>query len=149
MQVEPIRLLDSPPGTYIVTVTDTGYQTFAIGVSVEANSITTQNVSLLPNPGQILGIVFDEAQAPLPNAVVQLLQNGVIIATVVSNAEGQFLFQNLAPGNYVVRITATGFQTLSLSALVVSNQTTSIDPNLPQIRALYKGPLPILLLLPG
>lgn len=121
-----------PPGNYIVTLTNAGYQTFAIGVSVQASQLTSQNMTLLPNPGQILGLVFDEnTQAPIANAVIQLLQNNVVIMTALSNAEGQFLFQNLAPGSYTLQISATGLQTLLLSAFVVSNQTTIVDPNLP------------------
>ena len=119
------------PGNYIVSVTGSGYQTFAIGVTVQAGEISTQNVTLAPNPGQIQGQVFDGTTLlPLPNAVIQLLQNNVVITNVLTNAQGTFLMQNLAPGTYMISFSATGYQTVLLSALVVSGQTTMVDPDL-------------------
>ena len=120
-----------PPGTYIVTVTGAGYQTVAIGVTVQSGQVVTQNILLAPNPGQIHGNVLDDnTELPIANAVVQLLHNNVIVTTVLSDAQGEFLIQNLSPGTYLVRISAAGYQTTLLSALVFSNQTAEVHAEL-------------------
>lgn len=120
-----------PPGNYVVTVTGAGYQTFTIGVNVQSGQTSTQNIILNPNPGQIQGTIFDSVSGlPIPNAIVQLLQNNVTITTVLTDSLGDFLLQNLAPGAYMIRISATGYETTNLSVIVISNQTTEIDEDL-------------------
>ncbi len=43
------------------------------------------------------------ADQGVPNATVQLLQNGSVIATTTTNAQGLYSFTGLAPGNYSLK----------------------------------------------
>jgi uncharacterized repeat protein (TIGR01451 family) len=54
---------------------------------------------------------LDGAEPRLANVTVQLLDsNGAVIATTTSNAQGDYIFYGVAPGNYRVRVPASQFQ---------------------------------------
>lgn len=54
---------------------------------------------------------FDTGELPLAGVAVDLLNDkGVVIASTTSNAQGEYLFGQLIPGNYTVRVTTpTGY----------------------------------------
>jgi carboxypeptidase family protein len=60
--------------------------------------------------GSITGTVTDASGAMLPGARIDLGQKG---PPAVSNAQGQFLIPNLAPGAYTVNISYVGFTPFS------------------------------------
>lgn len=120
-----------PVGNYIITVTAASYQTVTIGVSVLAGETVTQNLSLSPNAGQLTGHVQDtNTSQPIANALINVLQNNIIIASVLTNSQGDYLIQNLAVGTFTVRISATNFETSIQTATIVSNQTTNLYASL-------------------
>lgn len=56
----------------------------------------------------------DSGDGGIANVSVRLLNpdaNNALIATTTTNAQGQYLFSNLAPGNYVVELAASNFNT--------------------------------------
>jgi hypothetical protein len=57
-----------------------------------------------PNGGTILGSVWNEKNEGVPNALVRLrnLGSGRLEATVRADAKGQFTFEGLEGGNYVL-----------------------------------------------
>lgn len=59
-------------------------------------------------PTELHGIVRDEAGKPLSGAVVSALGANSVFA--VSDAEGRFVFKNLAPGSYLVRAHLLNYQ---------------------------------------
>jgi hypothetical protein len=66
----------------------------------------TAHVSSAP-PGEIRGIVADDRGHPLPGAVVSAL--GATTLFAVADANGRFIFRNLALGPYLVRAHLQGY----------------------------------------
>jgi len=73
--------------------------------------------------GRISGAVRDQAGAVVPGATVTLTNESTKqqIQTVITNAEGVFLFPQLSPGSYTVKIEAAGFK-------IVSYTEVKVDP---------------------
>src|SRR5690348_10083686 len=79
------------------------------------------------NKGSIAGRVTDSSGGVLQGAKIAIQPAGV---NVVSNALGQFLINDLSPGDYTISISYVGFANFSNSAKVVAGQTTSLDAKL-------------------
>src|ERR1700722_7323136 len=74
--------------------------------------------------GQINGIVKDPDQAAVAGAQV-VLTNG---PATTSDANGAYTFPALRPGDYTVRVNASGFQASTSPVLkVIPGQTTKFD----------------------
>ncbi|MBH0156312.1 carboxypeptidase regulatory-like domain-containing protein [Fictibacillus sp. 5RED26] len=122
--------LGLPGGVYSLTAVAEGYETRIIGVVVPAGLNKFVNFELQPNPGTITGTVAPAADG----LVLQLYtMDNQFVNTVAATPEGNFLFQSLAPGNYIVKAVALNYSVGSTGAFVVSGQTTnislSIQPN--------------------
>ena len=74
--------------------------------------------------GTIAGHVTDTNQDPLVGARVELLPQGHTSAT---DAQGQFAFSELAPGQYTLSISYVGFKTLSKDVTVPSGSVVKAD----------------------
>jgi len=74
--------------------------------------------------GTIAGTVKDSSGAVLPGARVELQQKG---PSAVSDAQGQFIISNLAPGSYTLVVSYVGFSSFSTSATVVGGQIAHLD----------------------
>ena len=73
----------------------------------------------------------DAGEPGIPGVVVELLQGGTVIDSTSTDGNGNYLFEGLAPGDYVVRIPATEFgagEPLEGTASSTGNQPTS-DPD--------------------
>ena len=76
--------------------------------------------------GAVLGVVTDPSGAVVPGAAVEL--NNIATGTkssTVSGSQGQFAFPGVAPGTYVVTVTATGFSTSSITNIDVQVNTSA------------------------
>jgi uncharacterized repeat protein (TIGR01451 family) len=116
----------TPPAAYTFTVPNTG----ADDADSDANVLTgaTTPITLQPgenNPTVDAGLtappvarlgdfvwydvnrngVQDSTEAGVPGVTVTLYQRGNILSTTVTTANGQYLFDNLAPGEYYVVFT--------------------------------------------
>src|SRR4051812_43035574 len=62
--------------------------------------------------GEIKGKLEDPQHQPIDGATVTLLnsKNNAVVKTAVSDHEGVFAFENIAPGEYVIAISSTAFQ---------------------------------------
>jgi len=78
---------------------------------VSATSILAQS-----DTSSISGTVTDTSGALVPSAQITI-HNSATLAdrTITSNENGAFTLTNLAPGDYSVRVTKTGFQTTTLN----------------------------------
>ena len=73
------------------------------------------------NPGVIRGTVTDPTGAVIPGATVNItLPDGHTLGTVTSDASGAYQSRNLAPGTYIVIVTAKGFASSASKAITVT-----------------------------
>lgn len=125
---------------YIVTVTAAGFQTAAnADVDVIANQTSTVDFRLVASGpsvtrGSIIGTVTDNARKGVAGARVVLSRTGTgggagAIDTVTTDASGDFSFDSVAVlQNYVVTVTAAGFQTATNNNVdVVAGQAVVAD----------------------
>ena len=60
----------------------------------------------------ISGVVSDQTGASVTGAKVELVSGLVAIRSVVTDSEGRYRVERLQPGEYTVRVTALGFQSI-------------------------------------
>lgn len=77
----------------------------------------------------IRGIVRDPSGAVVPSATIKVTDNATgVEQTTISSSDGGFLFSNLQFGTYKLTATATGFQTIVITAITVeSGRTTNVS----------------------
>ena len=83
-----------------------------------------------PVPGKLAGVVRDAAGTPQMGASVELVSEAVGVAAshgLLTNTQGMFRGEKLAPGFYTIRVTLAGFlPTLEKHIRVTSNLTTVV-----------------------
>src|ERR1700687_1839676 len=83
-----------------------------------------------PAPGKLAGVVRDAAGTPQLGASVDLISEAVGMAAsrgLLTNTQGMFRGDKLAPGFYTVRVTLAGFlPTLEKHIRVASSLTTVV-----------------------
>jgi Carboxypeptidase regulatory-like domain len=68
----------------------------------------------------ITGHVVDQSNGVVPNAQIRLVEQQTNVAiTTRSNASGDFIFADVAPGTYMIIVTAAGFKELRKLDLVL------------------------------
>lgn len=129
------------PGTYQLRVTAANFQTSLLGFTVAAGQITTQNVVLQPSPGTLSGTVTDAATGAVLSgtSVAVVNQSGATVASVQTNAQGQFTISNLAPGTYSVTFGHAGYASLTTGAVVQPNATVTLNVSLDRIVGVISG----------
>lgn len=87
----------------------------------KANPVAKDN-QLPPQglPGTIIGTVVDQDGALIAGARVKLTDVDSLNQELLSGPDGQFSFSNIAPGNFVLTITAPGFATQTISGILLS-----------------------------
>ncbi len=83
-----------------------------------------------PGYGKVTGVVRDVAGTPQMGATVQIIPEGIATSRAkefLTNTEGIFRSQNIAPGLYTVRVTLAGFlPTIEQHVRVTANLTTLV-----------------------
>src|SRR5687767_8004063 len=87
--------------------------------------------------GKISGTVLDAANKPLSAATVSLLStpDNKLIKTAISDKDGKYEFVNIADGQYLVQVTASGLQknvtkpiTIDASGSTISAEVLTMQP---------------------
>lgn len=92
------------PGKYTVVFGHQLYQSRTeYDIEVKSNIDTTLNMSLLPKPGSLSGIVKDYQNKPISGVLVFLA--GTSLSTV-TDTSGYFFIDNIPPGDYVANFTS-------------------------------------------
>ncbi|MFI8687005.1 carboxypeptidase regulatory-like domain-containing protein [Rossellomorea sp. NPDC077527] len=117
------------PAVYTVVVSAPDFQTNAVTVQVSSNQTADGSIALQPDPGQITGTVVDSIGSnPISGAVVSIVNSsGNLITSVLTDMDGVFMVEGLAPDNYTVNVMANDFQNGMVGALVSSGQTTPVS----------------------
>lgn len=119
------------PGSYGVLASAPDFQTNSATVMLLPGETTVANVTLTPDPGAIIGTITDTGGNPLSNVLIRVVDDtGFLVGTVLTDSNGTYVFNGLAPGNYTVTAIADGFQSASTGAIVQSNETTIVDQSL-------------------
>jgi len=69
--------------------------------------------------------VRDESGQPVSDVEAHLKRNGKDLRVAVTNAQGEFVFNGVAPDQYEVAISKPGFQSLAQSVVIDPNSTTT------------------------
>jgi hypothetical protein len=95
-------------------------------------------VSNLSTVGRITGKILDDKKTevtsddtPLADATVTVKQNGTVIGTAKSTADGSYAILGLSPGTYEVTAEKTGYQSATVTSQSVSaGSFTAVDVRL-------------------
>ncbi len=119
---------DLAPGEYSVTASaGANYQTASQGATVGTGT-TNVDFILQAEPGIITGTVTNEANGtPIPGASILVIYNFTTVNSALTDANGAYSINNLAPGNYTVIANATDFSIAIVGAPVSSNTTTMVN----------------------
>jgi hypothetical protein len=119
-----------PAGTYEVVVTpldDTSEYASgsAIGVIVNNGQITTiaNPIELQLKPGSISGDVTNNIVVTVTLKLKGTTEN---ISTINSNANGEFVLENVPAGTYIVTVSAAGYVSQEIEAVVVPQTETTL-----------------------
>lgn len=102
-----------------------GNVTVTAGQTTDVGTITMLPVTP-QNQGTVAGTVRDTLEAPVAGVTVTLLQNGSVVATTTTGADGTFSLDAPA-GNYTITFAKTGFQTASADITIVAGSTLTLD----------------------
>ena len=80
--------------------------------------------------GTISGTVKDSAGAAIGGAAVSLVRAHAILRSTVTDSDGKFSFDTVAPGSYAVVITRSGFGSFSNAVQVSPGNTKEVNANL-------------------
>jgi len=110
-------------GTYSVTAGGTGYVSQTLAVSLGPGAGVTQNWSLSPLPGSIIGQVID-AQTGLSVSGATLSYNsGGVTVSATSDVNGNYTLTGVPEGTYSLTASAAGFASQSTQVTVGPGST--------------------------
>jgi hypothetical protein len=109
---------DAPMGTHQLIVSRSDG-------SISANCCIT----ITPPPGSITGKVTGSGGLPLAGAFVTLNSNGFGFRTVVTDATGRYVVNDLQPGSYTAQFSAAGYQIQYFDGATTSAAATPIVVN--------------------
>lgn len=76
--------------------------------------------------GNLSGYVNDENGEAVIFSNILLYKNGVLLAGTTTDFEGYYVFEGLAPGNYDIEVSYTGYQTKLISNVIVLADISNI-----------------------
>lgn len=136
------RVDNLAPGNYVVSVNAVSFENAVSGTTVTANTGSEVNFTLQNQVSTISGQVRSP-DGPIPGATIEvrLLDiNGVVVANLVTDPNGNYLTPDLAFGTYTLVASAPNFQTNG-ATVVISDVTpiTGIDIILQPFPGLIQG----------
>jgi PKD repeat protein len=126
------------PGTYEVYFSlDAYYPEIVNGVIVISNDLTTVDVTLNPEVGNIAGTITDYVTGEPIEGVQVSLEGFYIVST---DALGYYLFENLLIGTYNLSVEFDGYYPEEVTDIVViTDETTEVDFALHPIHFPFAG----------
>jgi hypothetical protein len=99
---------------------------FALAVLSTPRAVDAQTAT-----GQVSGVISDSSGAPVPEASIRLANEATGIETVRStNESGSFVFVNVSPGPYRVRVGKAGFKEADSTVTVGVSQSVTVNVRL-------------------
>ncbi len=94
--------------------------------------LCASRVVLAQFSGSLEGLVQDPSGASIPKATVTLTNSATSVTqTTHASDSGVYRFVSLAPGNYVVAASATGFATAKTAFTLTTGQLMNVPLSLP------------------
>lgn len=116
------------PGTYVIEAQAAGFQTEVMGVSVFTGMTTTADFVLNTSFGTLEGTVISASSGqPIAGALVEVILDGTLIFFELTDAAGNYSFDGVPPGSYLVEAQASNFQTAMAGAIVHAGMITTVD----------------------
>ncbi|PWV92502.1 carboxypeptidase family protein [Paenibacillus cellulosilyticus] len=117
------------PGTYAVVVSADRFQTSTATVAVESDQTAALQIALSPNPGSILGRVFDViTNLPALPAIVNVTdKNNLLLGSSLADNNGQVRIEGLPPGSYTLAVTAINYQGGTFGIIVQSDAIATAE----------------------
>ncbi len=75
--------------------------------------------------GSIKGNIVDEKKEPLPSAIVQVFQNGVLKGGAPTDYDGNYVIKPLDAGKYDVIVLYNGFDSIEQKGILVKERNTT------------------------
>jgi len=115
-------------GSYTVTAAASTYDTAAVGAIVASSMTTTVNFSLESSPGAISGTVTSAATGlPISGALVEANLGSIVVGSAITDNSGHYSILGVAPGSYIVDAYAATYQTATTGAIVLADETTTVN----------------------
>lgn len=115
---------DVAPGTYTMSVSAAGYNTWSGPVTVAAGAATTRAVTLtavvVTQYGNVSGTVRTGSGVAISSATVSIAGK-----TTTSTSAGAYSVTGIATGTYTMTVTATGYSQWTGSVTITANATTA------------------------
>ncbi|MCF6137491.1 carboxypeptidase regulatory-like domain-containing protein [Pseudalkalibacillus berkeleyi] len=128
-----------PVGTFAVTVVAQDHHSDTQGITISPGEVESMEFSLNTQPGSIIGKIRDQNGNPLPGTVINVLLNGLIISSVVTDEDGDYTFENLQPNSYQVSSNKPGYAVSSIGAVVNSNEVATANATLTSVSGSING----------
>ncbi len=125
-------LSDIPQGSQTITFSLTGYTTASVTVNITAGSIIdlgTIPLSSSPTTGIIKGTVTD-ADNGQPLSDVTITVTGSFTGSIITGADGTFIFDNVTPGTVTITASKTGYYSVTGTGTVVAGGILFFNPRL-------------------
>ncbi|SFL74356.1 Carboxypeptidase regulatory-like domain-containing protein [Pelosinus propionicus DSM 13327] len=106
-----------PTGTYIFTVTKTGYSSSYTIVEVDHGTTASGTITTVRQSGTAL-ITVREGSTPIQGAAVSVTVDGTE-HTITTDSVGRAQFAGLPTGSYTFTVTKTGYNTTTCSTTVI------------------------------
>jgi iron complex outermembrane receptor protein len=90
-------------------------------------TVGASTLSAAQQTAAINGLVSDQTGASVAGAKVELVSGLVAIRSLVTDSQGRYRVEGLQPGEYTVRVTAPGFQSLERRVNVTASGSTVAD----------------------
>jgi hypothetical protein len=118
-----------PEGDYEIRIDDPRFQPIRRPATVVGGRATRLDIDLAPVAGILKGVVREEAAngaagAPVEGATVRVTRDGVLVANLVTNANGEYqTAQTLPPTVHVVTASKLGFFDKSVTVFIEGTTT--------------------------
>ncbi len=89
----------------------------------QATNVISVGGEQLEDGGSITGVITDESVLPLKGAVVGLVE---VDGVAMTGENGEFAFENLAPGVYTINAARLGFSSVASRVEVLAGQPTNV-----------------------
>lgn len=120
------------PGSYIMRACAEKFQTTILSTTVTPNAATNVTILLKNEPRSVSGCVLDsQTKRGIEEATVDALQGEIVIGSTMTDENGNYTISGLTSEKYVIRATASHYQTCFTLTTVEQNATVGCNLHLP------------------